>query len=192
MTTTTTDDRTETKRFAGDATPFDATDLIVGDCVDPSLVARTMDGLGATMSARPDAQETQLAEATITDRYDDVHTAILVDGETGRMVVASRHDRQQAMSQKEADWKVRAVGRKIAVPDAEVAQDGNDEWDEESAADGAEAWANVVLQDRARGATDYEDELTLGSRSSMTLYEPYGATKVYADIELVPGNDDAD
>jgi hypothetical protein len=114
----------------------------------------------------------------------DVHSGVLVDGETGVLVRASRHDSQSAWSQKEADWKVRELGTRVIVESAEVAEDGTDEWDEANAADAAGAWANVVLQDRARGATDYDDELTLEGRSSLTLREPYGPTKVYATVSL--------
>jgi hypothetical protein len=177
-------ERTETKRFTHDDAPFTAADLVVGDRVDPSLVASTLDGLGYTRSARPDAPATQLAEATITHRRDDVHRAILVDGETGVLVRASRHDSQSAWSQKEADWKVRAVGDRVDVESADVEQDGDDEWSDTDAAIGAEHWANVVLQDRARGSTDYEDELTLTSGDSLVLREPYGPTKVYASVTL--------
>jgi len=182
--TTTPDERTETKRFTHDDAPVSAADLVVGDRVDPSLVASTLDGLGYTRSARPDAPATQLAEATITDRYDDVHHAILVDGESGVLVRAGRHDSQAAWSQREADWKVRAVGDRVAVASADVEQDGDDEWSDTDAASAAEDWANVVLQDRARGSTDYEDELTLTSGGSLVLREPYGPTKVYASVTL--------
>ena len=175
------DGRTETKRF--DAEEFDATDLIEGDRIDPSLVANTMDGLGHTMSPAPDAMPTQLAEATITNRMDDVHSAILVDGETGLLVRASRHDSQSAWSQKEADWKVHEIGTKVVVTGAEVEQDENDEWSDADAAAEAEGWADVVLGDRARGATDYADELTLEGSSSLILNNPWGA-KVYATIEF--------
>ena len=180
---TTTTDRTEPKRYAADET-LNATDLIVGDRIDPALVASTMGGLGYKTSSARGAMPTQLAEATITNRMDDVHSAILVDGETGLLVRASRHDSQSAWTQKEADWKVHEIGTQVSVTDAEVAKDGNDEWDDVDATKEAEAWANVVLQDRARGATDYQDELTLEGRSSLTLYEPYGSTKVHATIEL--------
>jgi hypothetical protein len=175
--------RTDTKRFDADDT-VSATDLIVGDRIDPALVASTMDGLGHTRSPRPDAAPTQLAEATITNGMDDVHSAILVDGETGVMAIASRHDSQSAWSQKEADWKVRAVGDRVAVSDAEVAQDPDGEWDDvDDVASEAEGWPNVVLQDRARGSTDYEDELRLENRSSMIINNPWGA-KLYATVEL--------
>ena len=175
-------DRTETKRF--DDEEFDATDLIVGDRIDPSLVARTLDSLGTTWQPDDDATPTQLAEATITDRMDDVHSAILVDAETGRLVRASRHDSNSAWNQKGADWKVRAVGDRVVVEDAEVERDGNDEWGDADAAEEAERWVNLVLQDSARGVTDYSDELTLEGKSSLTLYEPYAPTKLFATISL--------
>jgi hypothetical protein len=184
MTQATQSERTEPKRFTADDAPFSAADMVAGDRVDPSLVASTLDGLGHTRSPRPDAAPTQLAEATITDRFDDVHRALLVDGESGALVRASRHDSQAAWSQREADWKVRATGERVDVASAEVDQDGNDDWTDADAATEAEGWANVVLQDRARGATDYADELTLTSGGSLALREPYGPTKVFADVEL--------
>lgn len=184
MTQTTHSERTESKRFTADDAPFSAADLVAGDRIDPSLVARTMDGLGATRSPRPDAVPTQLAEATITHTLDDVHRAILVDGESGVMVRASRHDSQSAWSQREADWKVRATGERVAVSSADVDQDGDDEWADTDAAAEAEVWANVVLQDRAHGATDYADELTLTSGSTLVLRDPYGPTKVVASADL--------
>jgi len=189
MTQATHTDRTESKRFTVDDAPVSAADLVAGDRVDPSLVARTMDGLGYTRSARPDAVPTQLTEATITDRMDDVHTAILVDGESGVLVRAGRHDPQAAWSQREADWKVRDVGDRVVVESADVAQDGNDEWVDADAAAEAERWANVVLQDRARGAADYEDEITLTGGPALVLREPYGPTKVFADVEIAGGSE---
>jgi hypothetical protein len=188
--TNTDDGRIEIKRFDAEDAPFDAFDLIEGDRIAPLLVASTLEALGTTRAAGRDAPDTQLAEATITDRYDDVHRAILVDGETGILVRASRTDRQQAMSQKEADWTVREIGTRVSVSDAEIEMDGNDEWDEDSAADGAESWANVVLQDRAQFETDYSDELTISGHSTLTLYEPYGTTKVHASIELEEKDND--
>lgn len=175
--------RTDTKRFDADDT-VSATDLIVGDRVDPALVASTMDGLGHTRSPAPDAVPTQLAEATETDRMDDVHTAVLVDGETGRMVIASRHDSQSAWSEKEADWKVREVGDRVAVTDAEIARDSNDELGDADPINEAEAWANIVLQDRAAGATDYSDRLKMTSRNGLSLHEEYNDTKIHANIKL--------
>lgn len=172
------DGRTETNRFDADDVPFDASDLIEGDRIDPSLVARTMDGLGTSMDYHGDT-ETQLAEATITDRMDDVHTAVLVDGETGVMVRASRHDSQAAWSQKEADWKVHDIGTSVSVTDAEW--DGLD--DDADADKEATAWAEVVLEDRANGHDDYNDEITIESRS-IELKNPYESDRAYGTIEL--------
>lgn len=178
------DARTDTKRFDSDADPFDVTDLIVGDRISPSLVASTMDGLGERRSADPDAGATQLAEATITNRMDDVHTAILVDGETGRMAVASRHDSQSAWSQKEADWKVRSHGDRVSVDEAEVERDPKDEWTDVDSVTESERWANVVLQERATGKMNYADEITLTGREWMSLHEAYDNVKIHAKFEL--------
>jgi len=182
---TPTESRTEPKRFDADAdAAFDATALIEGDRVDPALVAATTNALGPTRSAARDAPPTQLAEATITHGRDDVHSAILVDGESGRFVAASRHDKNAAWTQKEADWKVRAVGDRVAVTDATIEEDGNDEWLADRAAEDAEHWANVVLQEVARGAEEFVDELTLDGRDSLRLREPYGPTVVDARIRF--------
>lgn len=182
------DDRSETKRFTTDDVPFAASNLTEGDRIAPALVARVIDGLGRTRSARSGAPPTQLAEATITDRMDDVYRALLVDGETGVLILASRHNSQSAWSQREADWKVRDVGERVIVENAKVAEDETDEWDEANAA----AWANIVLQGRARGATDYDDKLTLEGRSSLTLRDPSGPTKVSATFSLAPQEEDDD
>ncbi len=162
----------------------DATDLSEGDRLAPSLVARTLSGLGSTSSSRRDAPATQFAEATETNKMDDVHTAILVDGETGVMVRASRHDRQSAWSQRESDWTVREVGTRVSVDDAEVARDPDDGWVDVDAAQEAEGWANLVLQDRAIGYADYNDRLTLERGDSLTLYSPHSGARVHATISL--------
>ena len=155
------DDRTETKRFDAETTDdLVVTDLREGDRIDPALVAGTMDFLGETRSTRPDAPTLQLAVATITHGLDDVHTAILVDGETGAMVRASRHDSQSAWTQKEADWKVRDIGDTPTVVDAEW--DGADPDDADTA---AASWAEVVLCDRACGHDDYEDEVEVDGQT---------------------------
>lgn len=178
--TTTDDGRTDTKRF--DSEGFDATDLIVGDRIDPSLVASTMDGLGVRSYIKPDAPVTQLAEATVTDGMDAVHSAILVDGETGVLVRASRHDSNAALNQKEADWKVREIGTTVTVTETNVLQDG-DEFSTDDVEQGAEMWANTVLGDVANGHDGYSDELTLKGRT-LTLADPYGGVRVEAAINL--------
>lgn len=185
-TATTDDGRTDTKRFDG-SKEFDATDLIVDDRIDPSLVASTMDGLGASLSADPDAPATQLAEATITNRMDDVHSAILVDGETGILVRASRHDSNAAWTQKEADWKVREIGATVVVSDIDVSREGlmddRDIEDRDDVKDFVESWANHVLGDIANGYDDFADELSLEG-STLELYDPFEGTRVEAEIEL--------
>jgi len=173
------DGRTETNRFDADDVPFDASDLIEGDRIDPSLVARTMDALDTSMDHHGDVK-TQLAEATITDRMEDVHTAVLVDGETGVMVRASRHDSQSAWSQEEADWKVHDIGTSVGVTNAEW-----DDLDEDADPDKqATAWAEVVLEDRANGHDGYSDEITVDSRT-IELKNPYEAERAYGTIELL-------
>jgi len=176
---TTDDDRTETKRFDAETTDdLNVTDLREGDRIDPALVAGTMDGLGERLSAARDATPAQLAEATITDRMDDIHAAILVDGETGAMVRASRHGSQSAWSQKEADWKVHDIGDTPTVVDAE--------WDGDAGADpdtAATSWAEVVLCDRAYGDDDYADEVRVGRRA-IRLKNPYDGESVRGTLRL--------
>lgn len=180
------DGRTDTKRFDG-SEEFDATDLIVGDRIDPSLVASTMDGLGVSSSADPDAPPTQLAEATITNRMDDIHSAILVDGETGILIRASRHDSSEAWTQKEADWKVREVGATVVVSDVDVSKEGpmddRDIEDRDDVKDFVESWAHHVLGDIANGYDDFADELSLEG-STLELYDPFEGTRVEGEIEL--------
>jgi len=184
QTETAVDGRTEPRRFDADET-LAASDLIVGDRIDPKLVGPAMRCIDLAHSPAGDSDATvQLAEATITRSLDDVHVAILVDGESGVMVRAERHDSQAAWTQQEADWKVRDVGTRVSVTDATVDTDADDEWADADTAAEAEGWANVVLQDRARGSTDYADELTVDGASALILNNPWGAT-VHAEFELV-------
>lgn len=178
--TTTDGGRTDTKRFGSEG--FDATDLIEGDRIDPSLVASTMDGLGVGSHINPDAPEAQLAEATATDHNEVVHSAILVDGETGVLVRASRHDSSAAWTQKEADWKVREIGTVVTVTETNVLQDGG-EFSTDDPEQGAKLWANTVLGDVANGHDGYSDELTLKGRT-LTLADPYDGVRVEAEINL--------
>jgi len=169
----------DNKRFDADDTPFDASDFQVGDRIDPMLVASTMGGLGERYSADPDAPSTQLAQATITDQMDDVHTAILVDGETGVMVRGTRHDSQSALTQKEADWKAREIGTSVELTDVEWSN-----VDDDRDADDAQAWAHLVLGDRAAGYDGYDDEITVEG-SGIELFDPYDNTCVTATIALI-------
>ena len=165
--------RTEPKRF-GPEDEFDATDLSEGDRIPPSLVAGTIEKL---YNLRQQS-DVQFAEATITDGLDDVHSAILVDGDTRVMVRAWRRDSQAAMTQKGADWTVHDVGTRVRVTDAIVEREGDLDW-ETDVETFCESWANSVIGDAGNG-----DELRLDG-PSLTLYNPYTVTKINATIELV-------
>lgn len=178
--------RTETKRFDDDE-QFDATDLIEGDRIDPMLVARVPGQLGDPIQpAYPEDDEpnptTKLVAATAINTMDDVHTAILVDGETGTMVRASRHDSKNAMSQKEADWKVRDVGTKVVVEDVYelTLADNDDPVDDEAGY--IQEWANLVLGDKAAGHFDYADENKLDNRT--LVLSDFDGRKGMASITL--------
>ena len=178
------DRRTETNRFTDDDT-IEVSDLIEGDRVDPALVAGAIERVGEKELARPDAPPTQPAVGTATPRPRAGHTGVLVHGGWGDKTVAGRHDAPRAWAPTAAARDEQSVGTRIDVTDAEIDSDPGDVWNEESADDGAEAWANTVLQDRACGYTDYEDEIRLTGRSSMKLYEPWETTTVYASFKLV-------
>jgi len=168
--------RTETKRFDDDE-QFDATDLIEGDRIDPSLAARTPGQLGQTIKpSHPESDPqptTKLVTVTQMNTLDDVHTAILVDGETGTMVRASRHDSSSAWNQKEADWKVRDVGTKVVVEDVHelTLADNDNAVDDEAAY--IQEWANVVLGDMAAGHFEYQDDGKMNGRT-LTLSDHDG------------------
>lgn len=166
------------------AEPFTAADLEVGDRIDPAQVAPTIDGIGSWPNQHDDAEAVaHLGRATLTHGLGDIHSAILVDGDSGVMVRAERHDSQAAWSQHEADWKVRGIGCRVAVTDAEIEHDTSGEFDDvDDVAAEAETWANVVLQDRALGVTDYADDLELDGRR-LELLDPWGP-KIVAAIEL--------
>jgi len=158
--------RTETKRFTDD---IDVTELIEGDRIDPMLVARVPGELGQSIKPVHPEQEqppkTQLVAASVLDTMDDVHSAILVDGESGLLVRASRHDSNSAMSQKEADWKVREIGTKVSVESVhELTLSSNDDPAEDDA-EYIEGWADIVLGDMATGHFDYVDEVKMNNRT---------------------------
>ena len=173
------DDGTETNRFDAETTDkLAVTDLREGDRIDPALVAQTMDLLGETRSSQPDAPTLQLAVATITHGLDDVHTAVLVDGETGVMARCSRHDSQAAWSQQEADWKVHDIGDTPTVVDAE--------WNGVDCADAdrtATSWAEVVLCERAHGHDDYEDEIEVDGRT-IKMRNPWECETATGTLQL--------
>lgn len=174
-----------TKRFKG-GEQFDATELTEGDRIAPKLVARAPGQLGnpiqPSQPGRDPEPTTKLVAATAINTMDDVHTAILVDGETGTMVRASRHDSNQAWSQKEADWKVRDVGTKAVVEDVHelTLADSDNPTDDDSAY--IQEWANVVLGDMAAGYFDYADDIKMNGRT-LTLSD-FDGRKGVATISL--------
>jgi len=176
--------RTDTKRF--DSGQFDADDLIEGDRIDPSLVATVPEQLGQTIKPvhpeQDDMPVTQLVAVSATNQMDDVHSAILVDGETGAMVRASRHDSNNAMSQKEADWTVRNTGTKVVAETIHelTLADSDDPVDDE--AEYIEGWADIVLGDMAKGHFDYGDDIKMGG-STLTLSD-FDGRKGMASITL--------
>lgn len=179
----TNDGRTEPERHeSGD---LDADDLIVGDRIDPALVAGSIDAIGSTttaMAGRPDAKQTQLGRVTTIDPMEDTHSAILADGETGTLVRAGRRSGGSAMTQAESDWTVREIGDRVTVTDAEVLQEGDGEDDFETTTQ-AEFWANTVLGDRAAGFDEYADEVK-NHGPWLTLYDPFSSRKIRAQYEL--------
>lgn len=180
---TATDARTETKRFTESV---DITELVEGDRIDPTLVARTEGQLGQTTKpAHPEGDQppkTQLVTASALNGMDDTHSAVLVDGESGVMVRAHRHDGNQAWSQKEADWKVSDVGTKVIVDSVHelTLADSDDPVDDD--AEYTEEWANIVLGDIASGYFDYADGVKM-SGSTLTLSD-YDGRKGQATISL--------
>lgn len=160
--TQTDDERTETKRFSDDV---DASDLIEGDRIDKRLVARTPGQLGQPITSQQGAPDTQLVAITQLSGMDDVHSAILADPETGIMVRAGRHASSQAWSQKEADWKVRAIGTKIAVEEVHELELSSNDDPVDDDREYAEEWAEIVLGDAASGHNDYNDERELDGRT---------------------------
>jgi len=172
-----------------DAADFDAADLEVGDRIDPVLVSSTLDGVDAEIYTGPgvaqsDAPRTQLACLTATNGMDDVHVAILSDGESGVMVRASRHDPQSAWTQKEADWKVRGVGTEIDTSNVEVVSDPDGAWDEYATDMAAQDWAEIVVRDTANGGERSDDEVELRGRRTLRMRNPWECVTVEVDIEL--------
>lgn len=172
-----------------DAADFDAADLEVGDRIDPVLVSSTLVGVDAEIYTGPgvaqsDAPRTQLGCLTATNGMDDVHVAILSDGESGVMVRASRHDPQSAWTQKEADWKVRGVGTEIDTSNVEVVSDPDGAWDEYATDMAAQDWAEIVVRDTANGGERSDDEVELRGRRTLRMRNPWECVTVEADIEL--------
>jgi len=176
--------RTDTNRFTDDVS---GDELIEGDRISKSLVARVPGQLGeATQPHHPEGDEppvTQLVAVTEIDRYDDVHSALLLDPETETFARASRHADSQAWNQKEADWTVREVGTEIDVTDATV-----DDWGDGDPADDDQAfvqeWVDIVFGDiRAGHLDEYDDRRSL-SGTTLALHDEWSGRKATATISL--------
>lgn len=175
--------RTETKRFETDV---DVDDLIEGDRIDRTLVAPHLDMVGdplrRTLPNVEDDPDAQLAVATPTSRISDVHHALLLDPESGTYVRASRTDRQQAMSQREADWTVHGVGSEIVVEAVDDVERPEGEREDDAEAY-VQDWIDIVFGDLAAGYDDYEDERRLTSSATLEV-EDFDGRKAVATISL--------
>jgi len=161
-----------------------------GDRISKNLVARTPGQLGETIKpVHPEGNEppkTQFVAVTEIDRYDDVHSAILLDPDAEMFVRASRHGNNQAMTQAEADWTVREIGSKITVKDADV-----DNWGESEPAendiDWMQEWIDVVFGDiRAGYLQEYADRRSLNG-TTLTMNDELAGHKGTAKIKLEGG-----
>lgn len=178
------DARTETERFDEDVS---AAGLIEGDRIDRNLVARHPDQVGSPIRrTTPDEDpfpDIQLVAVTATDRMHDVHHALLLDPETGTFIRASRTDRQQAMNQAEADWKVRDIGSKIVVEEVSDLERPENEQGQE-AHDYVQEWIEIVFDEirHTGGDPSIQDELEL-TGTTLKLAD-YDGRKAYATISL--------
>lgn len=183
--TATDDGRTESKRFD---TEVSAVDLIEGDRIEPKLVARHPEQLGAPIQrAPPEADEenpsTQLVAVTAIDTMDDVHSAILFDPDAEMFLRAGRHDSQQAWSQKEPDWKVRDIGTEVAVEEVHELERPEEEQDQ-AAEEYVQEWVEILFDDirYSGGDSDMRDERELDG-STLKLND-YDGRKTLATISL--------
>jgi hypothetical protein len=139
-------------------------DLIEGNRIARDLVAHHVDQLGSAIQYDPhgDLPDAQLVRVTPTSSFDDVHSAILLDPETETFVRASRHDSQQAWTQKEADWKVRGVGTTVAVDEVQDLERPADETDE-TEQQFVQHWAEILFDDVrfTGGDRDTHDQMEL-------------------------------
>jgi hypothetical protein len=170
------DGRTDTKRFTDDVS---AEDLIEGDRIKRALVAPTPDLLGDQWTATHaedtnDAPTAQLAVVTTIKEMSDVHTAILVDTDAEMLIRASRTDRQQAMSQSEADWTVRAVGSEINVTDVDRLEVADNDTQPDDSVEYVQSWAEVLFHDMVAGHFDYSDERKMTSSTTLHLRDIEG------------------
>jgi hypothetical protein len=155
------DAQRETERFDENVS---GDELIEGDRIATELVAHHVDQLGSAIQYDPhgDLPDAQLIRVTATRSLDDVHSAILLDPETETLVRASRHDSQQAWSQKEADWTVRGVGTTVAVEEVHDLERPDNETDE-TEQQYVQTWAEILFDDvRVTGGDrDTHDEMEL-------------------------------
>ncbi len=174
---TTADDRTDTKCFENTVT---GDELIEGDRISKRLVAQSLGQLGQPW--QPDGPETQLVTVTDINSMDDTHTALIADPESGALFRAGRHDRQQAVSQKEADWKVRDIGTTIVVETVHELELASSDDPVDDEAEYIEEWAQLLFDDARNGYDDYSDERKLNGRT-LTLRDVDGR-KAMATISL--------
>ena len=92
----------------------------VGDRIHPQLVAGEVERLGEPLDPDRGLPETEVILLTKLNKYDNVHSGLLLDPETKLMFRADRHSRKDALTHEEYDWKVREVGRAIEVLEAAV------------------------------------------------------------------------
>jgi hypothetical protein len=159
------DAQREAARFDGDVS---GDELIKGDRIATKLVARHADQLGNPIEYVPEADlsDAQVVTVTALNCYDDVHSAILLDPETETFVRATRHDSQQAWSQKEADWTVREVGTTVAVDEVHDLERPDDETDEPEHKY-VQTWAEILFDDARYhgGDRDTADEMELDGKT---------------------------
>jgi hypothetical protein len=160
---------------------IDAETFVVDDRISRHLVGRHPDEIGSPRQHQ--GPDIQLVTVTAVDRYDDVHSAVLYDPDRELFVRASRHARNQAMTQAEADWTVRGVGTEVVVEEvAELERPDNEQ--DESAAEYAQHWVEILFDDISYGGGegDSHDEMEL-SGSTLTLRD-YDGRELWATISL--------
>ncbi len=187
---TTSDDRS-TKRHTDSV---DATNLIEGDRIARQLVATAPGQLGQRISSGlPDAPKTQLLAVTEQRDMDDSHAALLLDPETETWIRATRIERNQAMTQAEADWTVREIGTDINVTDVDLRATANEDAPEDidDPAEWVQSWVDVLFGDIAAGHfDDYDDRRRMDSAHTLRLEDEYSGALAYAEIELAGEDSD--
>jgi len=165
-----------------DSDPFDATTLEPGDEVVSDLVTDDLVYVGSSTVAPGDALPTQMTTATRIPDTGVSHSAILIDGESGGMVLADRYVVPVSWVADAENWFVRQAGTAVDVTDAEVIHPGDRVWDDPAA--GAERWANGVLQPLARRGAEHANAFAMTAVTTLTMRDPYDAAEVHAEIRL--------